>query len=205
MRRRKWMMLIGGFFVAGCGEQSEEYGGVEEEWIGLAGQWEGMSGGQIDIGEPLRIGWGETMTAVRWKGEVPKPPFELELMAKRIDGTDFFCAVTFPARSVEECVTLVVGGWGGGTVGISSIDGKDASENETTSHRSFETDVWYKIRVLVKDEKITAWLDEEKVVDVDTAGKKLSLREGPISECAPFGLATWQTTGLIRNVRWRRI
>jgi Domain of Unknown Function (DUF1080) len=204
MKRREWMLMCG-LAVAGCGKQSEEYGGVEEEWMGLAGEWEGISGGQVDAGESLRIGWGEALTTVRWKGEVPKPPFELELMAKRVDGTDFFCAVTFPARSLEECVTLVVGGWGGGTVGISSIDGKDASENETTSQRSFDTDVWYKIRILVKGEKITAWIAGEKVVDVDTTGKKLSLREGAISECAPFGLATWQTTGLIRNVQLRRL
>ncbi|MFM2199677.1 MAG: hypothetical protein RLZZ505_3109 [Verrucomicrobiota bacterium] len=204
MKRREWMVLCG-FAVVGCGKQDGEYGGVEEEWMDLAGEWEGISGGQVDAGEPLRIGWGETLTTVRWKGEVPKPPFELELMAKRIDGTDFFCAVTFPARSVDECVTLVVGGWGGGTVGISSIDGKDASDNETTTYGKFETDVWYKIRVRAKGENISVWIDRKKVIDVDTAGKKLSLREGAISECAPFGLATWQTTGVVRNARWRRI
>lgn len=195
-------MVLCGLAAAGCRKVGTP---VEAQpWIEMRGQWEGMSGGEIDTGEPLCIGWGETLTAVRWKGAPPTPPFELELMAKRINGTDFFCAVTFPARSPEECVTLVVGGWGGGTVGISSINGKDASENETTSYRSFQSDVWYEIRVIVKGGRITAWIDGEKVVDMDTAGKKLSLREGPISECAPFGLATWQTTGLIRNVRWRR-
>lgn len=197
-------MLLCGFAAVGCGKE-EVVISEDEGWIGMQGEWEGMSGGQVDTGEPLRIGWGETLTTVRWKGAVPKPPFELELMTKRIDGTDFFCAVTFPARSVDECVTLVVGGWGGGTVGISSIDGKDASDNETTTYGKFETDVWYKIRVRVKGEKITAWIDGKKVIDVDTTGKKLSLREGSISECAPFGLATWQTTGVVRNIRWRGI
>ena len=177
----------------------------ENPWIEMRGEWEGMGGGQVDVGEPLRIGWGETLTAVRWQGEIPEPPFELTLMAKRVDGTDFFCAVTFPARGKEECVTLVVGGWGGSVVGISSIDGKDASENETTSHHTFETDVWYRIRLLREGERIAVWLDGKKVIDADTAGKALSLRDGPISECAPFGLATWQTTGVIRNVRWRRL
>ena len=203
MKRRKWMVLCG-LAAVGCRKEGKAPT-KERPWIQMRAEWEGISGGQVDAGEPLRIGWGETLTTVRWKGEVPEAPFELELMAKRVDGTDFFCAVTFPVRNPEECVTLVVGGWGGGTVGISSIDGKDASENETTSHRSFETDVWYEIRILVKGGKITAWIAGEKVVDVDTGGKKLSLRDGAISECAPFGLATWQTTGLIRNVRWRRL
>lgn len=172
-------------------------------WNEMRGQWEGISGGEIDTGEPLRIGWGEMMTAVRWTGAPPTPPFELELMAKRIDGTDFFCAITFPARTPEECVTLIVGGWGGGTVGISSIDNKDASENETTFHRAFKTDVWYNIRLLRNAERIETWIDDEKIIDVDTTGKALALRPGPIEDCAPFGLATWQTTASIRKVRWR--
>lgn len=198
-------MLLCGLAAVGCRKEQAESKRAEEEWIGLQGEWEAMGGGQVDVGETLRIGWGEGLTAVRWKGAVPEAPFELELAAKRVDGTDFFCAVTFPARGLDECVTLVVGGWGGALVGISSIDGKDASENETKSYRDFETDVWYRIRLLRDGERIAAWIDGEKVIDVDTAGKTLSLREGPISECAPFGLATWQTTGEIGDVRWRRL
>ena len=172
----------------------------------LRDAWQALEGGgEITTGEPLRIGWGEMLTAVRWTGEVPLPPFELELSARRIDGTDFFCALTFPARGPEECVTLVLGGWGGGTVGISSIDGKDASENETTHYHAFQTGVWYQVRLLCEAAEIKVWIDGEKVIDVDTTGKTLSLREGPIDQCAPFGLATWQTTGEIRGARWRRI
>jgi hypothetical protein len=199
------MLLTVGFFVAGCRREEEmpQTKDKERPWTEMRGEWEEISGGRVDIGEEIRIGWGETLTAVRWKGEIPKPPFELEFEAKRVDGSDFFCAVTFPARGEDECVTLVVGGWGGATVGISSINGKDASENETTAYHTFETDVWYRIRLVCGEERITAWIDGEKVVDVDTTGKNLSLREGSISECAPFGLATWQTTGLVRNIRWR--
>ena len=122
-----------------------------------------------------------------------------------MDGTDFFCAVTIPTRNEDECVTLVVGGWGGGLVGISSVDGMDASENETTTRRRFETGVWYSLRLVCEEDKIQAWIDGEQVVDLDTKGKKLSLRPGPISDCAPFGLATWQTTGLLRNIKWRSL
>ncbi len=202
MKRREWMGLCG---LAAVGCRKMETPSKEQPWIEMRGEWQGMSGGEIDTGEPLRIGWGETMTALRWKGEPPAPPFELELMAKRIDGTDFFCAVTFPVRSLDECVTFVVGGWGGGTVGISSIDGKDASENETTTYGRFETDVWYAIRLVRKGERIQAWIDDKIVVDLDITGKALALRPGPIEDCAPFGLATWQTTGLIRDLRWRRV
>lgn len=204
MKRRKSIALIlTGLGATGCGRERVVV--AAEPWIEMRDHWKGMSGGQVDSGESLRIGWGEGLTAVKWQGEVPQPPFELTLEAKRVDGTDFFCAVTFPVRESGESVTLVVGGWGGALVGISSIDGKDASENETKSYRNFDTDVWYGIRLIRQGERIAAWIDGEKVIDVDTTGKELSLRDGPISECAPFGLATWQTTGMIRNVRWRRL
>jgi len=143
------------------------------------------------------------MTAAKWTGEVPQAPFELELEARRVDGTDFFCAVTFPARGADECLTLVIGGWGGATVGISSIDGKDASENETRSLMAFETGVWYRIKLLREGERIAVWINGEKMINVDTTGKQLSLRPGPVSDCAPFGLATWQTTGEVRGMRYR--
>jgi len=200
MKRREWMFMCG---LAAVGCRKEEAVVKGRPWIEMRGEWEGMSGGEIDTGEPLHLGWGETMTAVRWKGTPPTSPFELEMMAKRIDGTDFFCAVTFPARSAKECVTLIVGGWGGGTVGISSIDGKDASENETTTLGKFETGVWYSIRLVRRGERIEVWINGDKMIDTDTTGKELSLRHGSISDCAPFGLATWQTSALIRNVRWR--
>ncbi len=203
MKRREWMALCG-LAAAGCRKEVEAPV-MDRSWNEMRGEWEGKGGGEIDTGEPMRLGWGETLTAARWKGAPPAPPFELELTAKRIDGTDFFCAVTFPARSLDECVTLVVGGWGGGTVGISCIDGKDASENVTTTYGKFETDVWYAIRLVRKGERIETWINGEKIIDVDTTGKTLSLRPGPIEDCAPFGLATWQTTALIRNVRWRGI
>jgi hypothetical protein len=121
-----------------------------------------------------------------------------------VNGSDFFGAVTFPARE-NEFVTLIIGGWGGGLVGISSIDDLDASENETGGSLKFDNGKWYRIRLVRAGEQIEAWVDGEKIVDVNTEGRKLSLRPGPISVCAPFGLGTWQTTGEVRNCRWRKI
>lgn len=199
-------MLMGGFCLSGCSEKKMAREEAEVSWKEMKGQWVGLSGGTVaEVGEMLKIGWGERLTNVQWQGEVPTVPFELEFEAKRVDGTDFFCAVTFPARGIDECVTLVLGGWGGGTVGISSINDVDASENETSLLHEFKTDVWYAIRIVRKDEKILVWIDDKKVIDVDTTGKKLSLREGEIEECAPFGLSTWQTSGEVRGLRWRKL
>ena len=44
-------------------------------------------------------------------------------------GGDFFATLTFPVD--DSFCTFVTGGWGGDIVGLSSIDGWDASDNET--------------------------------------------------------------------------
>ena len=87
-------------------------------------------------------------------------------------------------------------------VGLSSIDGADASENETNANKEFKRDRWYKFRVRVAGRRIQAWIDEEKMVDLDTTDRKVSIR----LECfpsKPFGFATWDTAGAVRDVRVR--
>src|SRR5437867_12578609 len=83
------------------------------------------------------------MTGVTWSNDIPRMNFEVELEAMRVDGSDFFCGLTFPVGK-DPC-SLIVGGWGGGVVGISSLDGEDAANNETTKYLSFENGRWYKI------------------------------------------------------------
>jgi hypothetical protein len=45
---------------------------------------------------------------------------------------------------------------------------------------------------------------KDKVVDVKTRGKKLSVRS-ECKLCQPFGIATWRTTGAVRDVRVRAL
>ena len=153
----------------------------------------------------LQIDFGNDLNGVRWTGPLPTAPYELELEARRMSGNDFFCGLTFPVRSENECVTFVVGGWGGDIVGISSIDGLDASENSTASMQQFETGRWYRLRVRVEDERLQAWIDDRPVVDADILDRRLSLREGPVEDCAPLGLASWATLAEMRGMRWRQL
>lgn len=139
------------------------------------------------------------LTGVHWTNGVPHGNYEISLEARRVTGNDFFCGLTFPIAGTN--ATLIVGGWGGGVVGISSIDGNDASENETTKFLGFERNRWYAIRVRVTPEKLEAWLDQDRIVDVKTAGRKFSLRSGPIEESVPLGVATYETTAHLRNIK----
>lgn len=62
---------------------------------------------------------------------MPVMNYELSLEAMRVDGSDFFCGLTFPVGS--NFCSFIVGGWGGGVVGLSSLNSEDASQNETTN------------------------------------------------------------------------
>ena len=146
---------------------------------------------------------GNDLTGVTFAGkDLPKMDYELVVESKRVKGNDFFATVTFPVGD-SHC-SLVTGGWAGSVVGISSLDGHDASENETTTLVTFKDDQWYKFRVRVTKDRIRAWIDEKNVVDVDTKDKKISTRsESELSR--PFGVASWQTTGAIRDIRIREL
>ena len=90
-------------------------------------------------------------------------------------------------------------------VGLSSIDGQDASENENTKYMPFEKNRWYRIRLRVTPTRIQTWIDDAQIVDQSIEGRKISLRPGEIEYSVPLGLATWQTTGAFRKIRLRRL
>ena len=131
------------------------------------------------------------MTGVTWTNDIPRMNYEVELEAMRVDGSDFFCALTFPVGT-NPC-SLIIGGWGGGVVGLSSLDGEDAANNETTKYMSFENGRWYKVRLRVAPNQIQSWIDSDKVVDVVTTDRRISIRI-EVELSVPFGIATWSTT-----------
>ncbi|MEA3210404.1 MAG: hypothetical protein QOE70_3461 [Chthoniobacter sp.] len=172
----------------------------------LEGWKETKFSGQGEVlveGGKLILGQGNDLTGINYAREVPKMSYEVALEAMRVEGSDFLCGLTFPYG--DAFCTLIVGGWGGGVVGISSINGDDASENETTQFKKFDNGRWYRIRVRATPEKIEAWLDDEQVVNVSTEGKKISMRPGEIELSAPFGIATFRTRAALREIKLRRL
>jgi len=149
------------------------------------------------------LSMGDPFTGIAWTNDFPKMNYEVALDAMRVMGSDFFCGLTVPVG--ETFCSLIVGGWGGSLVGISSLDGMDASENETTRFANFESGRWYRIRLRVTEKKIEGWIDKEKLVDVAIGERKIALRPGDIEMCKPFGLAAWQTAAALREIRYRRV
>ena len=144
------------------------------------------------------LGMGDGCSGITWKRDFPTVDYEVTLEAMRVDGHDFFCGMTFPVGK-DPC-TLIVGGWGGMVVGLSSIDGMDASENETMTLKQFENDRWYRIRLRVTADTIQAWIDNEIVVDFTIGDCFLSIRP-EVELSKPFGIASWRTTAAIKNIR----
>lgn len=150
----------------------------------------------------IRLGMGSDMTGITWSEEFPKQNYEIELEARRVDGNDFFCGLTFPVG--DDPCSLILGGWGGGVVGLSSIDGEDASRNATTQFRNFEKGRWYAVRVRVTPERIACDLDGENIIDQPLEDHVLSIR-GEVEASRPLGIATYATVGEIRGIRYRRL
>jgi hypothetical protein len=153
-------------------------------------------------GDEIILGMGDGCTGVTWKRNFPAVNYEVTLDAMKIEGNDFFCGMTFPVGK-DPC-TLIVGGWGGTVVGLSSINGLDASENETTKLMEFQKNVWYHIWLRVTENEIKAWIDSTLVVDFAIGAKKLSIRP-EVELSKPFGLASWRTTAALKNIRLDRI
>lgn len=146
---------------------------------------------------------GDPFTGVNYTNRFPELNYEITLEAMRLSGSDFFCGLTVPFET-NSC-SLVVGGWGGGLVGISSVDGMDASENETTKFYNFEPGRWYRIRLRVTENWIEGWIGENKAVNLEVTGRRLSVRPGDIELSMPMGIASWQTCGVYRDIKYRQV
>jgi hypothetical protein len=179
------------------------------EWVWLfdgesLGQWEQTSfGGEGPVrvrDGAILLEMGDPLTGVTWTGAALPAQYELALEASRLAGSDFFSGLTFPVGTTH--CSLILGGWGGGTVGLSSIDGRDASENETTREMRFADRRWYGVRLQVTATHIRAWLDDEPLVDVAIANRRIGIRP-EVDPSRPLGIASFRTRAAIRAIRLR--
>jgi hypothetical protein len=141
-------------------------------------------------------------TGVCWIGDLlPVNNYAVYYEARRMAGHDIFGALSFPYG--DTFATLIVGGWSGLVCGLSSIDGRDASENETTKYIHLKDKQWYPVQLRVTIDSIRAVIDTVQVVDIATAGKRIHLRGG--TQASSFTLSTYLTTGEIRNLRIKKL
>jgi hypothetical protein len=146
---------------------------------------------------------GRSMTGVTWAGPaLPTTNYEIALQAMRVEGSDFFAGVTFPVD--DTYCSLILGGWGGSVVGLSSINGMDASENDTSQSVEFQNGRWYSARIRVTPAKIEAWLDDKPIISQDLKDNKIDIRL-EMETSKPFGIASWKTKAALRDIRMRKL
>ena len=187
MRARMTYLLALAFscFFVSAAEPAKDTGTTKDLFNGKdLGGWkktEFGGEGEVEVKDGKIITHqGASFSGVQYTNSVPTNHFQITLEAMKIEGDDFFCGLTFPVND-SHC-SLILGGWGGGLVGLSSLDGMDASENDTTKYIKFDKNKWNKIKVEVRPERIRAWLDGDKIVDADIEDHKIDLRAGGI-EC----------------------
>ena len=158
--------------------------------------------GPVDVYDgKIIMNYGDGCTGVTYTKEFPKVNYEVNLEARKTSGNDFFCGMTFPVN--DDFCSLIIGGWGGPVIGLSCIDGQDASENETKTLKRLDKNVWYKIKLRVTDQKIIVWIDDEKLVNFEYKGRELYVRP-EVELSKPFGICSWITTAELRNI-WVKI
>jgi hypothetical protein len=89
-------------------------------------------------------------------------------------------------------------------IGLSSINGMDASENDTSQSMEFESGRWYDVRIRVTSAKIQAWLDNREIISVNLEGNEISTRI-EVDKSKPLGIASWRTKAALRQIRLRRL
>jgi len=134
--------------------------------------------------------------------DLPRSNYEVSLEAKRTSGQDFFCGLTFPVG--KEYCTLIMGGWGGGTIGLSNVDKAPADENQTTNFVQFKTNQWVAVRLRVTDKTVDVWIDKEHLIELNRADHKFSIwwEQEPVR---PFGFASWYTGAAYRKIELIRL
>jgi len=163
------------------------------------GEFTGHGEVRVDGGEIL-LGRGRPHTAISWSGPFPAIEYEVEVEVRRVAGPEF-CTVTFPVGAAF--CGLNIGGWGAKVLGLSLVDGRKAIENETKKAVNFQLGRWYRVRLRVTESDITVWLDGERQIHLVTRGRRLTAgRSLPVK---PFGVASYETSVAVRNIRVRRL
>ena len=174
MTAPRWLLLL---LLAGCASPP-----AGQPWIELfdgetTRGWTATNfGGEgpVDVVDgALEFDFGSPMTGLTWTGPPPRGVYDLEVTAARIDGTDFFCGLTFPVDDAH--LTLILGGWGGSLCGLSNLDGEDAAHNDSRTLFRFENDRDYRVLLRVRDDRVEVDLDGDLLLRAPITGDRKSV------------------------------
>lgn len=201
LTRRSALAVAAGFSVARAGD----------DWVSM---FDGRSlkgwketpfhgRGPVSVRDGMIVLGKGRLTGVVWAGEFPRSGYEIEYEAARLDGNDFFAALTFPVNDAH--CEWITGGWDGTVVGLSNLDGNDASENDTSAVYEFAKGRWYAFRLAFAENRIRTWIDQGPLFEIDITHRAVGLRFGDSDLNTPLGFSSYATQTGLRNIRYRRI
>jgi len=184
----------------------------EDGWISLfngkdlAGWKIPNFGGEADVTVEdgiMTIGMGAMVSGIALNQDFPfKTKYEIEVTAMRTMGCDFYSAITCPVG--DGFVTFINGGWGGSVFGFSSVNGFDASENETMELRTTKDKQWNTFRVKVYDDRIEGWVDDELITKITREGNEFNTRF-EVDYSKPVGVTNYTCETKVKSIRCREI
>jgi len=149
--------------------------------------------------EGLVLEQGRWLTGVAWTGHVPRQDYEISLDAKHTGGQPRLCRIVFPAGTWGS--VFAVGDGTGAAAALYLVNGKN---HFATERMTFERGRWYRVRLRVTKARVEGWIEQQKVIDLPTAGNQFRVR-GDYKPLVPLGLATNATTAVLRDIRLRRL
>jgi len=167
------------------------------------GPW-GGKGGEVRVENgQIVLETAHSGTGIAWTGRFPAINYELTCEAMRLAGNSDFCNITFPVAA-SRC-GLMIGGYENTKVALSMVNGRGPDDrNPTTRRMAFESKRWHHVRLRVTKDKVQAWINREKVIDLATTGRRFAT--SPFHEgLKPLGLSTFRTKAALRNIRLRRL
>ena len=202
----RWVVLL--LAVASSGVRGQGTKPSDSSWQSLfdgktLGNWQpskfgGDAGVRVDNGQ-IMLETGKPFTGITWVGpELRTTNYEIALQAMRVEGRDFFAGVTFPVGDAS--CSLILGGWGGTVIGLSSVNSEDASQNETSQSMEFELGRWYGVRIRVTAAAIQVWLDDRQIIKQELKGNKITIRM-EMDPSLPLGIASYRTKAALRDLR----
>jgi hypothetical protein len=207
MTRRRLGLCLGAVALTQCHEPKPAvvHRLLEEPWIKAWSAPEIAAGGSVSFAANfISLASGGPMSVCRFdewdKLQVDPAQYEITYEARRMEGSDFFAALTFPAGRLDRCLSFINGGWGGGTTGLSNIDHTPASDNLTASLQKYVKEHWHHFKITVLPTEVAVHMDQRLIARTAIAGHIIDLRPGDIEACAPLGFASYETSGEVRNM-----
>jgi hypothetical protein len=182
------------------------------KWVNLfderyRSQWEIIDvakgrghGGKSSVkdGRALLSGLKNRITG-RWVGKFPTMDYEVVFEVARTAGLRFPYVVFAVGDSHG---VWFMAGRDGTYAGLSTVDGKgyDQKGNPTYRRVRYAAKRWYKARLRVAGGKVEAWVDDEQVIDLPDAERRVQKDAFGVT-LKPFTISVHEAVNVIRNLR----